>query len=260
MQQRGKRKRLSRAPINTGFRLENGLALIAHQFDELPMDVEPLRKSRDPFAQHLKRLLGHGGFVVLAELEHGFVALPLRAVPRRGGWPVGRILGFFHCSHEDLISCSFELGDFLCSHAPLCQQLITIHLQHIRLFFDDLIHERLREHGLIDFVVPVPPETDDVNYHVLSEQLPVLCSAFHRPAHSFRVIAVDMENRRAHRLCNISAVRRRAREAGVSRKSNLVVGNDVDRSSGGVALNIRELQRLIHYALSSKGSIPVQHN
>jgi len=74
------------------------------------------------------------------------------------------------------MSCSFELGDFSCGHAPFRQQLLTIHLQHIRLFFDNLVHERLREHGLIDFVVPVPPETDYVNHHVLPEQLPVLCA------------------------------------------------------------------------------------
>ena len=52
----------------------------------------------------------------------------------------------------------------------------------------------------------------------------------------------------AHRLCNISAVRRRAREAGVSRKSNLQF---VCQKKNGGTLTLHPLSnivlRILHY-------------
>jgi hypothetical protein len=76
-----------------------------------------------------------------------------------------------------------HFGELLCRHAAFRDQLVRVHLEHVVLFLDNLIHKRLGEHRLVDLVVSVAAEADDVYNYVLAERLPELCCRLHHPTH-----------------------------------------------------------------------------
>ena len=57
------------------------------------------------------------------------------------------------------------------------------------------VHERLREHGVVDLVVAVLAVAHDVDDHVLLELLTILGSEATHARHGLDVVAVDMEDR-----------------------------------------------------------------
>ena len=74
----------------------------------------------------------------------------------------------------------------------------------------------------------------------------------------FRVVRVDMENRRRDDLGDVRAIGRRP---GIFRRrgeADLVVDDDVDGAAGLIADQVGEIEGFGHQALSGKGRVAVQ--
>lgn len=66
--------------------------------------------------------------------------------------------------------------------------------------FDPLVHEGLREHGLVLLAVPVAPVAHQVQHHVHVELAAELDGDARHRRHRLRVVAVHVQHGRAHAL------------------------------------------------------------
>src|SRR5688500_12250860 len=103
------------------------------------------------------------------------------------------------------------------------------------MLIDLLVHCRLREARLIALVVTVTPVADEIDHEVLLELLaigergPGGLDACHR------VIRIDMHHRNLESCCHIAGMKSAAGLVFVGGKAELVVGNDMDRSTHCIA-------------------------
>ena len=79
------------------------------------------------------------------------------------------------------------------------------------------------------------------------------------PGAGFRVVAVDVEDRRTDHLGDVGAVFAGSGELRRGGETDLVVDDDVDGAADAVSGQIRQVQRLGHHALSGEGRVTVQH-
>ncbi len=77
---------------------------------------------------------------------------------------------------------------------------------------DHLVHAGLGERGLVALVVPVAPVADHVDDDVFLEHVAELEGQPDRADRRFGIVAVDVEDRRLHRLGDVGGVHRRAGE------------------------------------------------
>ena len=86
----------------------------------------------------------------------------------------------------------------------------------------------------------------------LLEFLPELGRDLGGEHHRFRIVAVDVEDRRLDHLGDVGRIRRRARIARIGREADLVVDDEVDRAAGAVALQARQAEAFRHHALAGE--------
>ena len=72
---------------------------------------------------------------------------------------------------------------------------------------DSLVHQRLGEHRVIDFVVAVSSVAYDIDNDVFFESLSELCSDSGNVNDGVAVVSVDVENGRTYNSGDICAVR-----------------------------------------------------
>ena len=84
-----------------------------------------------------------------------------------------------------------------------------------------LVHEGLREAGLVDLVVPVLAVADEVDDDVAVPALAPLGRQLVCARHRLHVVAVHVQDGRVQRLGYVRAVRRRAALARVRREGHL---------------------------------------
>ena len=94
---------------------------------------------------------------------------------------------------------------------------------------------RLRERGLVGFVVAVAPVADEVDDDVLGERAPELERELHDAHRGLGIVAVHVEDRRLHHLGDVGGVHARATELGRRREPELVVHDDVHGAADLVA-------------------------
>ena len=134
---------------------------------------------------------------------------------------------------------------------------LDVQLAHAAVLGDRLVHQRLRVARVVALVVAVAAVAQHVDDDVLVEPLAVL---ERQPGHAdagLRVVAVDVEDRRLHRLGDVAAVDRRAGELGRRREADLVVDDQVDRAADPVAGDVAHRQRLGDDALAGEGGVAV---
>mmetsp|Transcript_37262 Transcript_37262/g.97692 ORF Transcript_37262/g.97692 Transcript_37262/m.97692 type:complete len:409 (-) Transcript_37262:836-2062(-) len=141
---------------------------------------------------------------------------------------------------------------------PLANKRLAILLHHLALGLDLLVHEGLREHGLVRLVVPKASVAHNVNHHVRLEALPPLDCNVKAPRHRLDIVAVDVQNRRSDALCNVGAVWRGARRSGVGGEANLVVHHNVNRAACRVLRKLRHRKMLVHDTLPRERSVSVE--
>ena len=146
-------------------------------------------------------------------------------------------------------------------HDALRDQAIGIELARTRMLGDFLVHQRLGDEGLVLLVVSEFAETDDVDHHILLELHAVVECQLRHELHRFRVVAIDMENRRFDHFCNVSAISGGACIARIGgSETYLVVDNDMHRAASAVAPRVGEVQGFHDHALACECSIAMHQD
>ena len=113
------------------------------------------------------------------------------------------------------------------------EKLIDVHFQCSFLVLDDFVHPRLRETWLIRLVVSLLSIADDINDDIGLELLSPISSELMDESDSFSVITIDVEDRTIVSLANVCSIWRGSCETRISSETNLIVDNNMDRSSSG---------------------------
>ena len=96
---------------------------------------------------------------------------------------------------------------------------------------DRLVHGRLGEGRLVALVVAEAPVAEHVDDDRLVEFHPEFGRDLGRVDHRFRVVAVDVEDRRLDHLGHVGGIRRGPRQARVRREADLVVDDEMHRAA-----------------------------
>ena len=143
----------------------------------------------------------------------------------------------------------------------LRDQSVGVKLARTRMLRNFLVHQRLRDKGLILLVMAELPEAHHVDDDVFFELRAViereLCDKLHR----LRIVAVDMKYRRLNHFGHIGAIRGRPRIARIrGGEPDLVVNDDVHGAAGSVAARIGKVQRFHDHALPRKSGIAMNQD
>lgn len=138
--------------------------------------------------------------------------------------------------------------------------MLTVNFLSGLLVFNDLVHQGLREHGLIELVVTHLSVANEVDDNIFAESLSVLSSNFEGLGDVFHAVGIDVENGGINGLCNIGSVDTRSGAIRSGRKSNLVVDDDMESSTDGVVLEILHLEALENDTLTSHSGVTVDDN
>ena len=122
---------------------------------------------------------------------------------------------------------------------------------------DRLVHQRLRERRLVAFVVAVAAIAEHVDDDRLLEFLPELGRDLGGEHHRFRIVAVDVENRRLDHLGDVGRIRRRARIARIGGEADLIVDDEMHRAAGAVAAQAGQAETFRDHALPGERRIAV---
>ena len=126
---------------------------------------------------------------------------------------------------------------------------------------DGLVHEGLGRRRLVGLVVTQPPITDQIDYHVLVESLPITKRDSHCGNRRFGIVAVNVEHGRFHHLRDVRAIGCGAAVAKVAgREPDLVVDDDMNRPTGVKLPGLGQLEGLRHHTLPCYRGIPVDEH
>ena len=128
------------------------------------------------------------------------------------------------------------------------------------MLLDRRIHLRLGEARLVAFVVAeaaVAPHVDD---DVAIEHLAELDGELAGEGNRFRIVAVDVEDRRLDALGDVRRIGRGTRELRAGGETDLVVDDEVDRAAGGVARKAGEAEAFPNHALAGEGRVAVEQD
>src|ERR1035437_3673659 len=144
-------------------------------------------------------------------------------------------------------------------HAFAHQALLVEHRDG-GMLLDLAVQDGLRVAGVVAFVVAVAAVADHVDDHILLELLAVVEGDLHHADSGIWIVAVDVEDGRLHAARDVGGIGRGARFVGQGGEADLVVDDQVDGAAGGVAIELREVERLGHHALSGEGRIAVDQD
>ena len=122
---------------------------------------------------------------------------------------------------------------------------------------DRLVHQRLGERRLVALVVAVAAVAEHVDDDRLLEFLPELGRDLGGEHHGFRIVAVDVEDRRLDHLGDVGRIRRRARIARIGGEADLVVDDEMHRAAGAVAAQSGKPEALGDHALAGERRVAV---
>ena len=116
---------------------------------------------------------------------------------------------------------------------------------------------RLREGGLVAFVVSVAAVAIEIDDDVACEFLAVIEGDLRDSGHGERILRVDVENRRIDHFGHVGRVETGTRVGRERGETDLVVDDDVDGAAGFVTGELRHVENLGHDPLPREGSIAV---
>ena len=122
---------------------------------------------------------------------------------------------------------------------------------------DRLVHQRLGERRLVALVMAVPAVAEHVDDDRLLEFLPELGRDLGGEDHGFRIVAVDVEDRRLDHLGDVGGIGRGARVARIGGEADLVVDDEMHRAAGAVAAQPRQPEAFRDHALAGERRVAV---
>ena len=155
-----------------------------------------------------------------------------------------------------------DLGlNAFCVDHFLLRQALGIQFTGSALLGDLLIHQWLSTVWLVGLVVTATAVAEQVDHDVTLELHAVVDSQLGHEQYGFRIITIDMEDRRLNHFRDVSAVLGRT---GVFRiadgEADLVVDHQVNRTASLEAASLRHLEGFHDHALTCEGSITVDGN
>jgi hypothetical protein len=117
---------------------------------------------------------------------------------------------------------------------------------------DPLGHQRLRERGFVALVVTVAPVADEIDDDVAAEAPAEGERKPDRRDRRFRIVGVDVDDRRVEALRQVARVPGRAPVGRVGGEADLVVSDQVQRAAGRVADEVLKVERLGDDALAGE--------
>ena len=153
--------------------------------------------------------------------------------------PVGLVRAIARAGLEFGVEIGDPLVDdglrlFLADDA-LGNQLVGIDRAGRLVLADGLVHQGLREHRFVALIMPEPPVAEHVEHDVGAEGL----AEFDRDPccmyDGFRIVSIDVEDRRHDHFRNIGRIGRGPRIMRARGETDLVVHDDVDGTTGAIA-------------------------
>ena len=148
-----------------------------------------------------------------------------------------------------------HLLDFAGGHDALVDKLFAVDFERRRVRRDRLVHQRLRERGLVALVVAVTPVAEHVDDERLLEFLPKLGRDLGGEDDGFRIVAVDVKDRRLDHLGDIGGVGRRPRIPRIGREADLIVDDEMHRAAGAVTAQPGKAEGFRDHALPGERGI-----
>ena len=146
------------------------------------------------------------------------------------------------------------------THALYCE-LLCIQLARAGMGSDFLVHQWLRERRGVLLVVPQFAEASDVHHHVLAELHAELQCQLRGEHHGFRIVTVDVQDGRLDHLHDVGTERAGTHVARIRRgEADLVVDDQVDRTTRGVATGLRQAQSFLVDTLATERRITVHQH
>ena len=255
VEQAGKREMLRAAPVDFLAGLVAFAAAREHALDGL-VDINAVRHAGNRVAEFLE--LGFrdarpaAPVVIDRQAEAGPVAFQ----------PVGLVGLQVFGGSEGLLEEFLELLDLSLDlfgrQKAFGDEALAIDFAGRRKVLNHLVHDRLGHRRIVAFVVTEAAIAEHVDDHVLRELLTVLGRNLCGIDDGFRIIPVDVEDRRLDSECHIRRIRRGARIHRARGEADLVVDDEVDRAAGAVALEAREGEAFSYDALPREGRIAMQ--
>jgi len=138
----------------------------------------------------------------------------------------------------------------------LGDELLGVDASHTRMIADVLVHDRLRRGRFVRLTVTVLAVADEIDDDVLVEFHAEIERELSGQRDRFRIVPVDVEDRRLDDFRDVRAVQRRARiERVAGREADLVVDDDVHRATGRIATRLRQIERLHDHALAGERGV-----
>ena len=137
-------------------------------------------------------------------------------------------------------------------------QLVSVDFARGRMLFDFLVHQRLGRARLVGFVVAMTAVAHQVDEDIAFEGITEIQRQAGHESHGFRVIGINVENRRLNHLTDVGAVRGRTRIQRVGGgEANLVVDNDAYGTAHFVTARFGHVQGFLNHALAGNRSVAV---
>ena len=125
------------------------------------------------------------------------------------------------------------------------------------MFFDRLVHQGLRDGGIVDFAVPVAAVTDEVDNDVGAEAIAIIDGESRDANDCVNVFGVYVEDRNRLTAGKLGREARGVLFTRAGGESEQVVDDDVNGAADGVACEIRVVDGLGQNTLACEGGVAV---
>ncbi len=223
------------------------------------MKFEVIRQFNDLFRQRLHRLGRNSGVRILGPV------VALEASPVHVGVGVSFLIlydvGRYLFAVVEAIAVGVDkLGNLVRTEYSGGDQPVGIELAGGLQLTDLFVHQWLSGRRLIGLVMPVSAVTNQVDDDVSLECLAKIAGDLHDMVHGFRLVRVDVEDRRMDHLGDRGAVQGGSGVPWNGGEADLVVDHDVHRPAGGEAAGLGQLEGLGHDALAGEGGVAMNQH
>src|ERR1700730_9641570 len=119
---------------------------------------------------------------------------------------------------------------------------------------------RLGKFRIISLIMPMPAIANHIKKYIRIEFLPVTGCDVSAPHYCFRIVAIHMENRRLYCCRKRSTIIRTTGVIKISCKTNLIIDDEMNSSSGVIAFQVAHLDHLVYHTLPCHGGIAMDEN
>src|SRR5215217_6610428 len=113
---------------------------------------------------------------------------------------------------------------------------------------------------VIAFIMAMPAITDHVNKNIRVELLSVPRCYLYTFHYGFGIVAIHVEYRRLYSCRNRSGIIRTSGVIKICGKSNLIIDNKMDGTTGIVSVQVTHLDNFIHDSLACNRSITMDQD